>query len=404
MLKKIKSKIKSIFSEEFKFIEVIIIMVMTAFIGFVLGSFVIKKSYGLQSGASYSDDLKEFVVNYNYIVDNYYGQLNEKELLEKALESVLNEIDDPYAAYMDENDSNNFDIQLSGSYVGLGVEVGTLRENGELVVTNVFEGSPAHKVGMQIGDIITKIDEQDLETMTSLEFSKAIKEKKGQFTLTVERDDKNITFELKLDKIVLKSVEHKLLDNNIGYVAVSVFADNTYSQFKKSLEDLEKNNIKSLIIDVRNNTGGYLSSVDKILGLFLDSSRVIYQIQDKKGIKKYYSSGNENKEYKIALLTNSASASASEILAAGLKENLGAISIGKTTYGKGSAQKLHTLSDGTKYKFTSQKWLTPLGNSIDGVGVSVDYEVELDESYYKNPSFENDDQLQKAISLVSDDK
>lgn len=404
MLKKIIDKIKRIFLEEFRFIEVIIIMVMTAFVGFVLGGFIIKKSYGLQSGASYSDVLKEFVINYNYIVDNYYGTIDEKELLEKALETILNEIDDPYASYMDENDSANFDIQLSGSYVGLGVEVATLRENGKLVVVNVFEDSPAKNAGIQIGDIISKIDDQHLGDTTSQEFSKIIKSKKDKFVLTVERDDKNITFDLNLDKVVLKSVEHRLLENNIGYVAVSIFADNTYSQFKTALEDLEKNNIKSLIIDVRNNTGGYLSSADKILELFLDSSHVIYQIQDKKGIKKYYSNGTETKNYKMALLTNSASASASEILVASLKENLGAISIGKATYGKGSAQKLHTLSDGTKYKFTSQKWLTPSGNSIDGVGVGVDFEVELEQSYYKNPSFETDNQLQKAISLVNADE
>lgn len=403
MLKKLKKKINNIFSEQFRFLEVIILMAMTAMIGITLGGFIIKRSYGIQAGNVESSYLKEFISNYNYILSNYYGELDQEQLLDKALQTILEEIDDPYAAYMNENESTNFDIQLSGSYVGLGVEVGVLLGSEDLVITQVFDNSPAKKAGLEVGDVIIKLNETTLDGVSSLDFSKSLKNIKGNFDLTIMRDDVEKTFNLKLEEITLKSVSHELLDNNIGYIAISLFANNTYEQARLALQELENNGIQSLIIDVRSNTGGYLSSVDKILGLFLDSSHVIYQIQDKTGTKKYYSSGQKNKTYPIVVLTNSSSASASEILVAGLKENINAISVGKKTYGKGSAQKLHTLSDGTKYKFTSQKWLTPVGNSIDGVGVDVDYEVNLDESYYKNPSFETDAQLQKAISVLTDE-
>ena len=401
MLKKINNKIKSIFFEEFKFVEVVILMIMTITIGFFLGGFITKKNYGLKQHYHEDNYLKEFINNYNYILENYYGDLNEKELLDKALKTILQEIDDPYASYMDETESSNFDIQMNGSYTGLGVEVGTLKDDGRLIITNIFDDSPAKKAGLEIGDIIIKINDKNLEKLSSLEFSKTIKEQKGSFSLTVLRNEEEKKVELSLEKIILKSVDFELFDNNIGYISISIFADNTYIQMREALEKLEQNNIEALFIDVRSNTGGYLSSVVKILGLFLDSSRVIYQIQDKNGVKEYYSSGTKTKDYKIAILTNSASASASEILTAALKENINAISVGKKTYGKGSAQKLHTLSDGNKYKFTTQKWLTPLGNSIDGIGVDVNFEVELEEKYYDEPSFENDSQLQKAISVLT---
>ena len=190
----------------------------------------------------------------------------------------------------------------------------------------------------------------------------------------------------------------------IGYVKISIFADNTYEQLKNILIGLEKQNMQSLIIDVRNNTGGYLASVEKILGLFLDSTHVIYQIEDKTGTKKYYSLGKETVDYDVVILTNEISASASEILSAALKEELEAVSIGKKTYGKGSAQKLHTMSDGTQYKFTTQKWLTPAGDSIDGKGIDVDYDVTLDSVYFENPIFENDNQLQVALDYLKNKK
>ena len=257
---------------------------------------------------------------------------------------------------------------------------------------------------MMVGDIIIKMNDEYLDGVSSSDFSKKLKEIQGEFKLTFLRgeEEKNVT--LSLGTIVLKSVASEVFNNEIGYISISVFANNTYDQMKNILEELENKGIKSLIIDVRSNTGGYLSSVDNILGLFLDSTKVIYQIKDKIGTKKYYSKGNTNKEYDIIILTNGASASASEILTAALKENLNALSVGKKTFGKGSAQKMHTLSNGTKYKFTSQKWLTPLGNSIDGIGVDVDFDIDLDEIYYQEPSFENDNQLQKAISLLNDKK
>ena len=175
---------------------------------------------------------------------------------------------------------------------------------------------------------------------------------------------------------------------------------NTYDQFKEQLEKLENEKIDSLIIDVRSNSGGHLTSATNILSLFLDSSKVIYQIEGKDGITKYYSEGKETKTYPVVVLVNKESASASEILASALKEQYNAKLVGEKTFGKGTVQKLTETTGGIQYKVTTQHWLTSNGNWIEKNGIDVDYEVALDEKYLLDPTDENDNQLQKAIDIL----
>ena len=191
-------------------------------------------------------------------------------------------------------------------------------------------------------------------------------------------------------------------ENNIGYIKVDVFANNTYSQFQKALIELENNNMKSLIIDLRGNSGGHLLAVENMLSLFMNDTHVIYQTEDKDGIEKIYSTGNKDKEYNIVILQNSGSASASEVMATSLREQLGAYIIGNTSYGKGTVQNLQTISGIGQYKVTTKKWLTSNGEWINEVGVKPDLEVSLSEDYYKNPILENDDQYQTAIKYLNE--
>lgn len=394
-------KIKKIFSETFKFWEVVILMFLACSVGILVGRFIINRNGMNISYQNYNSDLQEFIDNYNYIVNNYYGELDEKSLLENALQTILEEIDDPYATYFGATESSNFNIELTGGYYGAGIEIGKLQNTDQIVITKVFDDSPAQKAGIQVNDIIIKINDEPVVGISTSDLSAKIKSGGKKLKLSVLRDSSEMDISIELSQIVLKSVESEIINDDIGYISISIFANNTYGQVKEALNELQKEEIKSLIIDVRNNTGGYLSSVDKILSLFLDQTHVIYQIEDKNGIKKYYSTGKETVNYNIVILTNEFSASASEILTAALKEELHAVSIGKTTYGKGSAQKLHTMSDGTQYKFTTQKWLTPSGNSIDKLGVTVDLEVSLSDGYYENPILENDDQFQAALTFLN---
>lgn len=392
--------------DKFSIKEVVILIVITAVVslatGFVVTNRVYKDKYEDQEVSVINDNLETFIKNYNYIIDNYYGEYDEKELIDAAISGLLNALDDPHTTYIDESNVDNFNIQLEGNYDGLGIEI--YNNGNEIIISNVFENSPADLAGLKQNDKIIKLDEKNVQGLSAKEFSELIKENsKNNFKLIIVRNDEEKEINIEKSNVIINSVKSKIFNKegkNIGYLSLSIFANNTFSQLKNELENLEKSNIDSLIIDVRNNTGGHLTSVENILSLFLDSSHIIYKMEDSNGVKDYYSTGSETKKYPIVVLTNELSASASEILTAALKEEYGAISIGKKTYGKGSAQELITLPDGTQYKITTHKWLTPNGNSIDGVGVDVDTEVELSSKYLEDPIEENDDQLQTALSII----
>lgn len=390
--------------DKFNLKEVISLLIIVAFVslmtGFAIANRVLKDKYAVADLYNNSN-LQTFIENYNYIVNNYYGEIDENKLLDAALAGVLEALGDPYTVYINENEVNNFNIKLEGVYQGLGIEVFT-NENNKLEVLTVFENTPAEKAGFKSGDIITKIDGEEISD-SSL-FAKKIREKvDGNFVMIIQRGEDVFQLDVVRETIILNSVVQKVFekeDKKIGYLGISIFANNTYLQVKENLEKLETQGIDSLIIDVRSNTGGHLTSVENILGLFLDNSHIIYNIEDENGVRAVYSDGAKTSEYPIVILTNELSASASEILTAALKEEYGAISVGKKTYGKGSAQELRTLPDGTQYKITTKKWLSPDGNSIDSVGVDVDLEVEFNSDYYDNPIDNNDKQLQTAINKI----
>lgn len=397
-------KNKKINIDKFSIKEVIILIVITAMVslatGFVVTNRLLKDT---QVGGEKVDNenLETFIKNYNYIIGNYYGEYDETKLIDAALAGVLDALGDPHTVYIDENSVNNFNIQLEGNYEGLGIEI--YNDTEGIIISKVFEQSPAYESGLKINDQILKLNGEDVTGIKAKDFSNLIKENsQDNFKLTIKRGEEIKEVEVKKSNVTIDSVESKIFDKDnkkIGYIDITIFANNTYNQFKTQLEALENSNIDSLIIDVRNNTGGHLTSVENILSLFLDSSHVIYKMEDSSGVKEYHSTGDKTKQYPVVILTNEISASASEILAAAMKEEYGAKTVGKKTYGKGSAQELITLPDGTQYKFTTRKWLTPKGNSIDGIGVDVDKEVSLSTEYIKNPNDDNDDQLQEALNI-----
>ena len=208
-----------------------------------------------------------------------------------------------------------------------------------------------------------------------------------------------MTFEIQKDIVDLLSVSSEMLDNNIGYISVSIFGEKTYSQFTNALNSLEDKGMNSLIIDLRGNSGGYLATVTQMISEFVDSKTVIYQMKTREGISKYNAINNKTKGYKVVILIDNDSASASEIMASAMQEQYSAVLVGKTTYGKGTVQETLDLSNNTMIKYTVQEWLTSKGNSINSVGIKPNYDIDLSEEYSKNPSRENDNQLQKAIEL-----
>lgn len=379
--------------------EKIVILVAVALVFSLLGYFIGNKHNSDNNDYSTATkDLEVLIEQYNKILNEYYEDVDKDKLIKGALSGMLSTLDG-YSGVIDDS-SNSFSITLEGTYEGLGIEI-INNVNGEIEIYNVYDDTPASKAGIKVGDIVTKMNDTTLENISTTDLVKMISENEN-IKLVLKRGTKEITVELKKEQIELKSVSSEMLDKNIGYIKIDLFANNTYSQFKTALESLEKQNMKSLIIDLRDNTGGHLSSVKDITSLFLDGSHVIYQTQTKTETEKFYSSGNKVKKYNIVILQNEVSASASEILASALREQLNAYIVGKTSYGKGTVQQLETLEGIGQYKFTTKKWLTSKGEWINEKGIAPDLEVSLTEEYYKNPTKKNDLQLQEAIKYLKE--
>lgn len=397
---------------KFKFTEVMFIVFITSifsvFAGISYGKIKYSNSVNINnfSNDEKSTELENFIKQYKYIIANYYDsdKIDEKELLKIALESILNElgISDEYSKYMEQDEYDQLNINLDGEYEGIGISVYKDDESGYFVISDILENSPASKSDVKKEDYVISIDGKLTKDMETSEFSKYVIDSKDKnFVLKLKRGDDEFNINLTKEKIDLKSVDSKIIergDLKIGYISMSIFASNTYEQFKKNLSSLEEQNIDCLIIDLRDNTGGHLSQVTKIISLFVEKKKVIYQLQKDDKKVKYYSTGLSDKDYPIVFLGNELTASASEVFIMSLKENLGAKLIGTKTYGKGTVQELVELTNGDQYKLTTKKWLSPNGVWInDTKGIKPDVEVRMEDEYYINPSEKTDNQLESAI-------
>ena len=393
-----KTKEKELYTSK----EVIIVMIFSIGIGILMCfggiSIITGKNY-----LAVTKDLKKVVDTYYAIVDNYYGELDRDKLIDGAVEGMISSVGDTFTSYSDIDSTSSFDETINGSYEGIGCTVATL-EDGTISVIDMFEDSPSYKAGLKVGDIILKVDGESYEGKNSNDISNYIKNSgKSRIVLTVKRDSEEKYISINLSKVEIPHVSGKVIEQDskkIGYIKISLFASNSYKQFKNKLDELEKSNIDDLIIDVRDNSGGYLSSVTDICNLFLDKGKVIYQLEDSKGKVKKKDTTKEKRKYDIVVLINGGSASASEILASAIKESYGGDIVGTNSYGKGTVQQTKKLLDGSMIKYTTQKWLTPDGNSINEVGVTPTKVVELNEEYFNNPTTENDNQLQEAINII----
>lgn len=383
--------------------EVVALVLITCVVSFTMGVMLFgNKKIGKKI---LDNNLNDLIEQYNYIVDNYYEDIDKKNLVNGAIKGMVESLGDDYSAYMKKEEYDNFNITLNGSYQGIGVSIATTI-NDEIMIVGIFEGSPADKAGLKVMDVIKEIDGETLEKKTANDLTDMIKtSEKDTFELGIVRDNKEMKITVKRELVTISSVETKIIEKNnkkIGYIQVGVFADNTYEQFKTKLTELEKEDFDSLIIDLRGNSGGHLDSVTNMTSLFLDSKKIIYQMQTKEKIEKTYSKGEKDKTYPIYILIDSGTASASEVMAAALNEQLGAKLVGETSFGKGTVQEVIFTTSGDQYKFTTKKWLTPKGNWVNKKGLTPNIEIKLDDKYYEMPTEENDNQLNELIKIVSE--
>ena len=391
----------------FNTIEVLIIIIISIAFGVVVGCSVtfFRQEY---RGEKVSSSLQELIAVYNNILEDYYKNIDERDLVDAAVEGMLSSLDDPYSTYMDEENAATFNETVDGSYIGIGITI-AMNADKKFYVVSVVEDSPAEKANIQVGDYLLKIDDQLLEGLNLSDVTSIIKkDEKTTLELTLERDGKEVVKEVKLatiDFISVTSDVYALNNGNAGYISIGTFAANTFQQFKTELKKLEKKNINSLIIDVRSNPGGHLSQTKNILELFMKKNTILYQVQFKDDINKIKDNTKKSRSYPVVILINSSSASAAEILAASFRDSYSdATLIGETTYGKGTVQTAYTLSDGTSVKYTTEKWLTPKGKWIDGKGITPNRVVQLTEEYLTNPIPENDLQLQTALDFLEKER
>ena len=384
--------------------ETIILLIIAVTVSMSLGMIIVgnKKPVEKQVKDKY---LETFITNYNYIVDNYYEEVDKEKLINDAIAGMMNTLNDPYSTYISDDESNNFNINLQGNYKGLGVSIVKDPETKYIMVYYTFKNSPADRAGLQTGDLIKSINGEITTEVDTSEFSKKILESNEiEYTFTIIRGEEEFDVTLAKENIEIDSVQSEIIEKEgkkIGYIYLSIFASNTASQFKSKLLELEKEGIDSLIIDVRSNTGGHLTAVEEILKSLLTQNQITYKVDDNGKIEEYYGSLKENKKYEIVLLGNEYSASASEVLILSLKDNLDSKFIGIKTYGKGTVQELITLTNGAQYKITTKKWLSPKGTWVnENEGIDPDIEVQLNEKYYQTYDREDDNQLQTAIDYI----
>lgn len=396
-------EIVTIKKEGFSYPEMVIIMIIAILFGFLIGN-VVSFTKKETTNSSVPSELKEFVDTYNDIVNNYYDKVNKEELIDAGIKGMINYLDDPYATYFDGTSSTNFNQTLEGNYEGVGIEV-TL-DNSKVKITKVFADTPAKKAGIKVGDYITKVNGESVEGKSLSDVVSLIKNAKNkEVEITITRDNQEKAMKVTRTTVDMPYTSSKVYEENgkkIGYLKIEMFSNNITKQVKKELDSLKKKNIDKLVIDVRDNPGGYLTQVTEILSLFMTKKDVIYQLQTKNNKEKVYgTSSKATYNYPVVVLINENSASASEILASAFKETYNAEIVGVNSYGKGTVQKTGDLNNGDTIKYTVQKWLTPKGKWINEKGVTPTKEVKLELKENETLTEDNDNQLKAAIELAS---
>ena len=391
-----KKKRKKENTPTFSLVEVIIIVLITVIVVSVSSGLLIFNNYENLSFNKENENskyIKEFEQSYNKITEDYLERIDKQELIDAAIEGMFNYLGDPYSSYLNEEETEELTEKLQGTYDGIGIEI-TDDTNG-ITVVRVFEG-PAKEAGVKKGDIITKIDDENLSEKNASYLSNYIKYKsQDKVTLTVTRDNKNKEIKISKKEIDYPSVSSDKYGDT-GYIYLNTFAKTTASQFEDALKDLEKDGIKNLVLDLRGNTGGYLNTAFDIAEQFLPKGKVVYQLQEKGKKTKYKTTKANKKDYELVILIDGRSASASEVLALALKGNYKATLVGEKSYGKGSVQQTSELDNGSMVKYTTAKWLSPKGESIDGVGITPDVNI-----IYSSINDEGiDNQLEKALELL----
>lgn len=335
-------------------------------------------------------NLMRFITAYRFIETKYVNDTDDVKLIDGAIDGMVKSLNDPHSNYLSPKMYKTLMEQTEGSFAGIGVVMGMDNEQ-KIHIVGIMENSPGQKAGLQEGDEILAVDGVPVTQMAFDEVAAHVRGQAGtDVVLTIMRDNANQDITITRDNIKLKTVGHKMLDNNIGYIQIVSFSEDTANEFNEAYNDLKNQGMKALVLDLRNNPGGLLTTCVEIAKKLVPKGEIV-SIVDKQGNKETYSSSLEAPEYPLAVLINKNSASASEILSGAIQDTKAGTIIGNTSYGKGSVQTILPMFEDDAVKLTIAKYYTPSGRSIDGTGITPDIEINLDENAT------SDTQLDKAL-------
>ncbi len=400
-------------NRKYRVYKIIMLVVLVAFITFLFTSIGMyqyftnnaKNQNSLFITSSTNSDIEETLNKYQKIINQYYlGEVEEEKLKEGAIKGYIEALDDPYTEYISKEDMQDYMDDTTGNFIGIGIYIVKNTQANKIQILAPIKNSPAERAGILPGDLIVSVDDVSYTADDISVVSKKIKGKEdNNVKIEILRGTETKTFELQRENIKINPVEGKVLQNQIGYIKFSSFDEGTAKDFKAKYEELQKQGIQSLIIDLRNNGGGIVDEALEIADYIADKDSILlYEVDknNKEEIKK--SNNNPIINLPIIILTNENTASSSEILVGALKDLGKARIVGTKTYGKGVIQQLLSLPDGSGLKITSTKYLTPNKREINEIGIEPDIEVKLPDSV-KNILLveeQEDTQLQKAIEML----
>ena len=388
-----------------KIYRIVMIIIITALLSSLITLIVVNERFAstLNIGNIASGDgttgIESALASIRSILEErYIGELDDEQMLEMAIKGYVAGVGDEYTVYYTPEEMEEEYSEAMGNYVGIGIYMVVNYEEGTITVVEPMEGSPAEEAGMQAGDLITKVNGQEITVENVSEMSNAIKGEEGTTVkLEIQRENETKEVEVERRRIEVSHINSEMLENNIAYIQIADFDGGTAEEFRENYETLKAQGATSLIIDIRNNGGGVVDEAIDILEMICEKDSTLLIETDKAG-NETITKAEKNPiiDVPIVVLVNGNSASASEILAGALKDNNKATIIGTTTYGKGVIQSLMRLTDGSGLKVTTEEYCTPNRNKINEIGIEPDITVELPEDITELTK-ENDTQLQRAI-------
>ena len=363
----------------------------------------------LQGSATSEEGYDNLLMNLKQIRqridEDFIGEIDEKEMIQHAIKGYVNGLKDDYSEYYTPEEWEEYKESLEGEFYGIGVYMTTDSDKNTIIVSAI-KNTPAEAAGLKEGDIIYKVDDEEVLGLDVNLISKKIKGPEGtKVKLTVVRDGKELEKEITRKKITVINVESKMLEDKIGYIKIESFDSHVSNEFINELTDLKEKGMKKLILDLRNNTGGDVKETIKILDLFLPKKSVLFYTKDsKENEKAEYAFSDTELDVPIIVLGNKYTASASEIIIAALVDHEKAKFVGITTYGKGVIQTVYETSNGAALKITTMEYFRPSKEKLHEIGIKPDVEIKLDENKKDKKGEIIDLQLNKAIELIKKEK